>query len=247
MASLVLGVAGAAFGPSLFGGGFSLFGAAISGAQIGGALGTFLGSEIDAAIAPGSHVTRNGPRLSDTQIQASSEGAAIVRLYGRVRIAGQLIWATRFKETIVTTKSGGGKGVPTPSVTQNDYTYSISFAVGLCAQATRIGARLGRREPDRSLELHDALLFRRRHANRRSPDRGDRRRGQRSRLSRPRLYRLRGHAARAVRQPHSAVAVRSAAQSCGGQSGRIGKPPSRRRPYPRCRRVRLCDVGRDAR
>jgi hypothetical protein len=139
MASLVLGVAGAAFGPSLFGGGFSLFGAAISGAQIGGALGTFLGSEIDAAIAPGSHVTRNGPRLSDTQIQASSEGAAIVRLYGRVRIAGQLIWATRFKETIVTTKSGGGKGVPTPSVTQNDYTYSISFAVGLCAQATRIG------------------------------------------------------------------------------------------------------------
>jgi len=140
MASLVLGTIGSALGPSLFGGGFSLLGATITGAQIGGALGAFLGSEIDAAIAPGTHTTRNGPRLSDTQIQASTEGAPIPRLYGRTRMAGQLIWATRFKETIVTTKqSSGGKGAPSASVTQNDYHYSISFAVGLCAGATRLG------------------------------------------------------------------------------------------------------------
>ena len=137
MASLVLGAAGSSLGASLFGSGISFLGATITGSQIGGALGAFIGSEIDAAIAPGTH--RTGPRLANTTIQASSEGAAIPRLYGRMRIAGQLVWATRFKETIVTTKVGGGKGLPSPSVTQSDYQYSISFAVGLCSAATKIG------------------------------------------------------------------------------------------------------------
>ena len=34
-----------------------------------------------------------------------------------------------------TTTTGGGKGGPSVSVTQTDYSYSISFAVGLCAGA----------------------------------------------------------------------------------------------------------------
>ncbi|HEY4941650.1 MAG TPA: glycoside hydrolase/phage tail family protein [Rhizomicrobium sp.] len=136
MASLVLGVVGSGLGGSLFGG-ISLFGATISGAQIGGALGAFLGTEIDAALAPGTH--RTGPRLSDTNLQTSSEGAAIPRLYGRVRGAGQLIWASQYKESTATQSSGGGKGFGGPSVSQTDYLYSISFAVGLCAGATRIG------------------------------------------------------------------------------------------------------------
>ncbi|HEX2593243.1 MAG TPA: glycoside hydrolase/phage tail family protein, partial [Rhizomicrobium sp.] len=86
---------------------------------------------------------RTGSRLSDIAIQSSSEGAAIPRLYGRVRAAGQLIWATRFKETVVTTKTrtGGGKGIaPKVTVTQTDYKYSVSFAVGLCeGTITKIG------------------------------------------------------------------------------------------------------------
>ncbi|HJW42026.1 MAG TPA: hypothetical protein VJ476_12465, partial [Rhizomicrobium sp.] len=134
MASLILGVVGTGLGGSLFGG-FSLFG--LTGAQLGGALGAVLGSEIDAAIAPGRHSF--GPRLGDTQLQASTEGAAIPRLYGRMRVAGQLIWASQYKETATTTSSGGGKGIGAPSVSETDYTYSISFAVGLCAGATRIG------------------------------------------------------------------------------------------------------------
>jgi len=140
MASLVLGVVGAGLGTSLFGGGLSLLGATVTGAQIGGALGAFVGSEIDAALAPGSHSRRTGPRLSDTAIQASTEGAPIVRLYGRVRVAGQLIWASRYKETATTSnQSSGGKGFGRTTVTETDYTYSISFAVGLAAAATRIG------------------------------------------------------------------------------------------------------------
>ena len=52
MASLVLGIAGSAIGPSLFGAGFSLFGATISGAQIGGAIGSLIGCEIDRCSCP---------------------------------------------------------------------------------------------------------------------------------------------------------------------------------------------------
>jgi hypothetical protein len=136
MASLVLGVVGSGVGASLLGS-VSFLGATISGAQIGGALGAFLGSQIDAAIAPGQH--RTGPRLSDTSIQASTEGAAIPRLYGRVRGAGQLIWASQYKESTANQNLGGGKGFGGGGVSETDYVYAISFAVGLCAGATRIG------------------------------------------------------------------------------------------------------------
>ncbi len=141
MASLVLGIAGSAIGPSLFGAGFSLFGATITGAEIGGALGALIGTELDNLIAPGTHITRTSPRLSDINIQASVEGAPIPRVYGRMRVAGQLLWATRFKETVIKSQqSGGGKGGPPVTETEIDYKYSISFAVGLCAGlVTKIG------------------------------------------------------------------------------------------------------------
>src|SRR5580693_9200992 len=100
MASLVLGVVGAGLGGSLFGGATLL---GIGGAQIGGALGAILGSQIDAAISP---ARSTGPRLSDTSIQSSTEGAPIPSLYGRCRVAGQLIWASQFKESTVTTNTG---------------------------------------------------------------------------------------------------------------------------------------------
>ena len=78
--------------------------------------------------------TVEGPRLDGFQIQASQEGASMLRVYGRARIAGQLIWAANFKETVSeTTQSSGGKGAAaTVETTQIDYAYSISFAVGLC-------------------------------------------------------------------------------------------------------------------
>jgi hypothetical protein len=141
MASLVLGVAGAAAGDALLGGGISFLGATLTGAQIGGAIGALAGTEIDAALMPGRSITRAGPRLSDINIQSSTEGAAIPRLFGRMRLAGQLIWASQFCETAVTgTASSGGKGGASVTTTETDYSYSISFAVGLCeGVATRLG------------------------------------------------------------------------------------------------------------
>ena len=137
MASLVLGIVGSGVGAQLLGSGVSLFGVTVTGAQIGGAIGAFVGTEIDAALAPGRHVT--GPRLADTALQASSEGAPIPRVYGRVRLAGQVIWASQYKETRNTQSAGGGKGLGGGGVSETDYLYAISFAVGLSETATRIG------------------------------------------------------------------------------------------------------------
>ena len=46
-----------------------------------------------------------GPRLSDLDVMASTEGAPIPRVYGRARIAGQVIWATQLEEVVVDTTS----------------------------------------------------------------------------------------------------------------------------------------------
>jgi len=83
-----------------------------------------------------------GPRLDSFQVQASQEGAGLPRVFGRGRIAGQLIWAANFKETTSeTTESSGGKGGrPAAQTTFTEYLYSISFAIGLCeGEIDRIG------------------------------------------------------------------------------------------------------------
>jgi len=135
MASLLLGVAGGAW----LGGGVSFLGATLTGAQIGGALGALAGAQLDAALTGGQGVTRESPRLTDLSLQASQEGAPIPRLFGRMRLTGQVIWASRFRESVTTTTQGG-KGGPGPRVTETHYAYSISFAVGLCeGQCARIG------------------------------------------------------------------------------------------------------------
>lgn len=77
---------------------------------------TAVGSFIDNRLfgpSIGNTDVRQGPRLDSLQVQASTEGAAIPEIAGRVRIAGQIIWATKFKEVATTTtqRSGGGTEV----------------------------------------------------------------------------------------------------------------------------------------
>ena len=71
------------------------------GAMIGQTLGSLAGSAIDGALF-GQTQKRvvEGPRLTEMQGLASTEGAPIPRIYGRARIGGQLIWATRFEEKV---------------------------------------------------------------------------------------------------------------------------------------------------
>ncbi len=103
------------------------------GAIIGNAAGSLLGSIADRmivnALTPGTR--REGPRLTTTDIQTSTEGTAINRMYGRARMVGQILWATRYQE-FVSTETTGGKSLGGPTVETTTYTYKANFAVGLC-------------------------------------------------------------------------------------------------------------------
>ena len=56
----------------------------------------------------------------------------IPRLYGRMRMGGNIIWATDFREETKTTTQGGGKGGGGGKVKTTEYLYYASFAVALC-------------------------------------------------------------------------------------------------------------------
>jgi hypothetical protein len=71
---------------------------------------------------------REGPRLADLRIQTSRYGDQIPQLFGAMRVAGTVIWATDLIEHRST--SGGGKGKPKTTT----YSYSTSFAVALSAR-----------------------------------------------------------------------------------------------------------------
>ncbi|MEE9272470.1 MAG: glycoside hydrolase/phage tail family protein [Robiginitomaculum sp.] len=69
-----------------------------------------------------------GPRLDILHIQSSRDGAPMPRIFGKARIAGQVIWAAKVKE-IAKEESVGGKGGGPRS---RQYSYTLSFAIGLC-------------------------------------------------------------------------------------------------------------------
>lgn len=129
MATLVLGAVGSAIGGA-FGG--AILG--ISGAAIGGFIGSTIGSVVDnwivSSLAPAQRI--EGARLGSLRIASSTEGAVIPRLYGRMRIGGNIIWATDFREETRTRSQGGGKGGGGGKVTTTEYIYFASFAVALC-------------------------------------------------------------------------------------------------------------------
>ncbi|HEU0115572.1 MAG TPA: glycoside hydrolase TIM-barrel-like domain-containing protein, partial [Thermomicrobiales bacterium] len=144
MATLALSAVGAVAGSALLPGGFSFLGATLTGAAIGRAVGSLAGAYIDQALfgATGQEALRDGPRLADLSVTASTEGADIPRLYGRARLGGQIIWATNFEEEVVKSSAGGsGKGLNTGrSAGSTQYRYYANFAVALCeGEATRLG------------------------------------------------------------------------------------------------------------
>ncbi|MEA3061866.1 MAG: hypothetical protein QOJ94_1647 [Sphingomonadales bacterium] len=92
------------------------------GGPFGGAIGALLGQAIDSRLfAPKA---RQGPRLGDLAVQTSTYGSEIPKLFGRMRVAGTVIWATDLREQ---RSSSGGKGRPKTV----SYSYSASFAVAL--------------------------------------------------------------------------------------------------------------------
>jgi hypothetical protein len=125
MASLLLSVAGAAAGGAIFG---------PVGAIAGRLIGALGGNVIDNVLF-GANKDRHieGPRLSDLDVMASTEGSPLPRVYGRARLGGQVIWATELEEVVShRTESAGGKGIGAPQTTTTTYSYFANFAVGLC-------------------------------------------------------------------------------------------------------------------
>jgi len=129
MATLVLSAVGAAVGSSVGG---AVLG--VSATVIGKAAGALIGSRIDQRImGQGSAAVETG-RVDTLRIMSSAEGAAVPRVFGRMRVGGQLIWSSRFLEE--KNSSGGGKNKPTIT----SYSYSISLAIALCdGEVSRIG------------------------------------------------------------------------------------------------------------
>ena len=102
MAVLALGLAGAALAPAGY-------------ASIGWAIGTTVGSLL---FAKKQRIEREGPRLQDARIQAATWGVAITRVYGTMRVAGNIIWTSGVRERVTTTsESEGGKGGPSVTTT----------------------------------------------------------------------------------------------------------------------------------
>jgi len=133
MATLVLGAVGSAIGGSLISGTVLGF----TGAAIGGFVGSSLGSMIDAGLVAGNQSQRfEGARLDALRVSSSTEGAVISRVFGRARVAGNIIWSTDFNERQITTTVRGprrfGLFGPRASSTTVSYFYSASFAVGIC-------------------------------------------------------------------------------------------------------------------
>ncbi len=124
MATVILAAAGAAIGGSV-GGGL----AGISSVAIGRLVGATAGRLIDQSLmGGGSEVVETG-RIERFRLTGSAEGADQARVFGRMRVAGQVIWATRFQEMV--TETGGGKGGGIQPKTRS-YSYSVSLAIALC-------------------------------------------------------------------------------------------------------------------
>lgn len=109
MATLVLGAVGTALGR-----------------PIGGALGSLIGQAVDQQLLGGG--PKRGPRLGDLAIQTSAYGTMIPRIYGALRVAGSVVWATDLVETEQAVS--GGKG----GSDMLRYNYTASFAVALSSR-----------------------------------------------------------------------------------------------------------------
>nr|WP_323036094.1 hypothetical protein [Pararhodobacter sp.] len=123
MATLLLSAAGAALGANIGGAVLGL-----SGMVIGRAVGATLGRLIDQRLLGGSGAVETG-RIQRLQVTGAGEGVALPVLWGRMRVAGHVIWASDFEE--VQGRSRRTKGGLGPRVTEESR-YIVSLAIALC-------------------------------------------------------------------------------------------------------------------
>lgn len=103
----------------------------------------FIPLAISAAVSAGSYAVsyaltsvpkpgaQDNARTVDNRVQGSRYGAVIPRLYGRVELAGQVIWATKFRDDSTFIRGRDSKRNPTPD--QTTHIYRRSFGIQVCA------------------------------------------------------------------------------------------------------------------
>ncbi len=133
MATLLLSAAGSALGGAV-GGSF----AGIGAMAIGRAAGAIVGQALDQRLLGlGSAPVETG-RVERFRVMGSSEGAPLARVFGRSRVAGQMIWSSRFMES-VNSERVGGKGGGGGAIVR-EYSYTVSLAIALCeGEISRVG------------------------------------------------------------------------------------------------------------
>lgn len=128
----------------------------------------FAASFLSNLLAPSSTIKQEGPRLSDLSAPKSSYGASIPRVYGSVRVAGNLFWSKPIREVVTVTRQstgGGGKGGGGGSGTST-YTYYGTFATlvaeGQIAGVTAIwanGKTVFNVSPDTDLDTYRSSMI----------------------------------------------------------------------------------------
>ena len=97
------------------------------GGMAGGLIGRALGAAADRTLINSlSSARRVGPRLTGLQLSGSAQGDPIKQVFGRARVAGTIIWASRLKENRSSTRAS-----KTCAKTES-FSYSLSLAVALC-------------------------------------------------------------------------------------------------------------------
>jgi len=92
-------------------------GNAIAG-PLGASVGRIFGQQIDRSFRGGGSYGR----LSDLRVQTSQYGSEIPAIYGRMRVAGTIIWASDLVESSVASKTG------------SQHSYTVSFAIALSSR-----------------------------------------------------------------------------------------------------------------
>ncbi len=142
MATIVLSAVGAAAGGA-FGGGILGLSSVVIGRAIGGTIGQAIDRQVfgQRLLGAGGDVVDQG-KVDRFRLSGACEGAPVPETFGRMRVAGQVIWASRFLEKVQTQRvSSGGKGSAPPATTVNSFSYSVSLAIALGKGEV---ARLGR-------------------------------------------------------------------------------------------------------
>jgi len=126
MASIILSSIGASAGNMLVPG---------LGGKLMGAFARKIGHVIDGEIGWSHRAdVKDGARLENFKVQDSRYGLSIPLAFGRIRVAGNVIWASDLIETAHQETVGGGKGGIVSDAftsTRTTYTYSLNCAIAL--------------------------------------------------------------------------------------------------------------------